>query len=296
MNALQTLIDAVALGAIYALVAIGLALVFGVMRLVNFAHGELITAGGYTLALTSSWPLGLSILACFVVCIVLAVTMEKVAFRPLRGAAPTTTLIATFAVAFTLEAVWLVAFGPQGKPISSLTTLNSPIGHGGSLNLRWVTVVMIVTGAVLLLATGLFLNRTSLGLQMRAAAVDFRTARLLGVRADVVISFSFVLAGIFAAVVAILLTVQQPLVTPQFGLELTILALVGVVVGGLDRLWTATLGGFAIGFGYSALGAVLSSGHRVFLTSFIFLLVILVLLLRPAGLFAPFRAPATERV
>ena len=155
---------------------------------------------------------------------------------------------------------------------------------------------MIATGAALLLGTGLFLNRTSLGLQMRAAAVDFRTARLLGVRADVVISFSFVLAGIFAAVVAILLTVQQPLVTPQFGLELTILALVGVVVGGLDRLWTATLGGFAIGFANSALGAVLSSGHRVFLISFVFLLVIVVLLLRPSGLFSPFRAPATERV
>ena len=155
---------------------------------------------------------------------------------------------------------------------------------------------MIVLGAILVAGTALFLNRTNLGLQMRAAAADFRTARLLGVRADVVISFSFVLAGIFAAVVAILLTVQQPLVTPQFGLELTILALVGVVVGGLDRLWTATLGGFAIGFANSVLGALLSSNHRVFLSSFVFLLVIVVLLLRPSGLFAPFRAPAAERV
>jgi branched-chain amino acid transport system permease protein len=296
VNAAQTIIDGVALGAIYALVAIGLALVFGVMRLVNFAHGELITAGGYTLALTMDWPLAASLVMCFAVCVTLAVVMEKVAFRPLRGAAPMTTLTATFAVAFTLEAVWLVAFGPQGKPVSSLTRLNTPISQTGDLNLRWVTIVMIAAGIGLLAGTALFLNRTSLGLQMRAAAVDFRTARLLGVRADVVISFSFVLAGIFAAVVAILLTVQQPLVTPQFGLELTILALVGVVVGGLDRLWTATLGGFAIGFANSVLGALLSSSNRVFLSTFVFLLVIVVLLLRPSGLFAPFRAPASERV
>lgn len=296
MNAAQTIIDGVALGAIYALVAIGLALVFGVMRLVNFAHGELITAGGYTLALTMDWPLAASLVMCFAVCVTLAVVMEKVAFRPLRGAAPMTTLTATFAVAFTLEAVWLVAFGPQGKPVSSLTRLNTPISQTGDLNLRWVTIVMIAAGIGLLAGTALFLNRTSLGLQMRAAAVDFRTARLLGVRADVVISFSFVLAGIFAAVVAILLTVQQPLVTPQFGLELTILALVGVVVGGLDRLWSAALGGFTVGLVYGLFADVLSSTSSVYLPSVVYGLVIVVLLLRPAGLFGSRHSRQVERV
>ena len=99
-----------------------------------------------------------------------------------------------------------------------------------------------------------------------------------------------------AAAVAVLITVQQPLVTPDYGVQITIFSLVGVVVGGLDRLWTATLGGFAIGFANSVLGEVLSSNNRVFLSSFVFLLVIVVLLLRPSGLFAPFRAPAAERV
>ena len=296
MNTAQTIIDGFALGAVYALVAIGLALVFGVMRLVNFAHGELITAGGYTLALTGGWPLAASLALCFAVCIGLAVLIERVAFRPLRGAAPTTTLIATFAVAFTLEAIWLVAFGPQGNPVSSLVSLNGPAVHHGTLNIRWVTVVMIAAGIGLLGASGLFLNRTSFGLQMRAAATDFRTARLLGVRADIVISVAFVFAGAFAAAVAILLSVQSPLITPDFGLQVTIFALVGVVLGGLGRLWTATLGGFAVGFATSVLGEVLSSNSRVFLTSFVSLLVIVALLLRPSGLFAPFRATSGERV
>src|SRR5205823_12432737 len=133
------------------------------------------------------------------------------------------------------------------------------------------------------------LNRTSIGLQMRAAAIDFRTARILGVRADTVVSFAFLLSGVLAAVVAVVLTVQQPLVTPDFGLQVTIIALVGVVVGGIDRLVTATLGGFAIGFATSILGDRLPSDLSIYLPSFVFALVILVLLVRPAGLFAPFR-------
>src|SRR5579884_3292350 len=131
MNVGQTIIDGLALGALYALVAIGLALVFGVLRLINFAQGELITAGAYTLSLTTSWPLAAQIVLVFVVCIALSVLIERVAFRPLRGAAPATTLVATFAVAFTLEAVWLIAFGANGRPADPLSSINTIAIHGG---------------------------------------------------------------------------------------------------------------------------------------------------------------------
>jgi branched-chain amino acid transport system permease protein len=291
----QTLIDGLALGALYALVAVGLALVFGVLRLINFAQGELITAGAYSLNLTASLPLVLSIIICFVVCIGLSVLIEKVAFRPLRGAAPVTTLVATFAVAFALEAVWLIAFGTNGKPADPLASLNTIAIHG-SLNLRWVTIVEVVAGGLLLGATALFLSRSNIGLQMRAAASDFRTARLLGVKADSVISFAFVIAGVMAAVVALLFTVQQPLVTPTFGLDITIIALVGAVVGGLDRLWSATAGGFAIGFATSVLNDVLPASQQKFQTAWVFLLVIILLLVRPGGLFTPRRRTTVERV
>ncbi|HEY2653775.1 MAG TPA: branched-chain amino acid ABC transporter permease [Solirubrobacteraceae bacterium] len=285
MNALQYLIDGLALGALYALVAIGIALVFGVMRLINFAQGELITAGAYSLWLTRDLPLVASIVICFLVCIVLAVLMQAVAFRPLRNAAPATTLVATFAVAFALEAVWLIAFSPTGRTVVQLAALNQSATHG-TIHLRWVTIAEIGAGVILLVGTGLILNRTNIGLQMRAAATDFRAARLVGVRAERVIAFAFVLAGVMAAVVALLLTVQDPLVSPTFGLNVTILALVGAVFGGIDRLTTATAGGFAIGFITAVLGDVLPSSKEVFLTTFTFLIVLVALLVRPEGLFA----------
>ena len=268
---------------------------FGVLQLINFAQGELITAGAYALSLTTNWPLVAQIVLVFVVCVGLSVLIERVAFRPLRGAAPATTLVATFAVAFALEAVWLIAFGTNGKPADPLSSINKIAIHGG-LNLRWVTIVELIAGVVLLGGTAAILTRTNIGLQMRAAATDFRTARLLGVRTNRVISSAFVIAGVMAAVVTLLYTVQTPLVTPTFGLDITIIALVGAVVGGVDRLWSATAGGFAIGFASSVLNDILPASQEKFQTAFVFLLVILLLLIRPVGLFAPLRRANVERV
>jgi branched-chain amino acid transport system permease protein len=293
VSVLQTLVDAVALGMVYALVALGIGLVFGVMRLVNFAHGELITAGAYALMLTNDLPLAVGLAACFGAVVVLALAME-LAYRPLRTTTPTTMLVTTFAVSFLLQAVALLAFGARGKNVGVLPELNRAVSIG-DLRVRWVTLVSIAVGAVLLGATALILARTDIGLQMRAAAMDARTAQLLGVRASTVIRFAFLLAAVVAAAATVLLTVQRPLVTPSYGFQLVIPALVGVVVGGMDRLLSATLGGFAIGFAAAVLGDVLPADGRVFLDSALFLLVILVLLVRPGGLFTRSRA-AWERV
>jgi branched-chain amino acid transport system permease protein len=293
VSVLQTLVDAIALGLLYALVAMGIGLVFGVMRLVNFAHGELITAGAYALLLTNDLPLAVGLAACFGAVIALALAMEVV-YRPLRTTTPTTMLVTTFAVAFLLQAVALLAFGARGQNVGVLSELNRAVSIG-DLRVRWVTLVSIAVGAVLLGGTALILGRTDVGLQMRAAAMDARTAQLLGVRATTVIRFAFLLAAVVAAAATVLLTVQRPLVTPGYGFQLVIPALVGVVVGGLDRLVSATLGGFAIGFATAVLGDVLPADGRVFLDTALFLLVILVLLVRPGGLFGRSRA-AWERV
>jgi branched-chain amino acid transport system permease protein len=271
----------------------GIGLVFGVMRLVNFAHGELITAGAYALMLTNDLPLAVGLGACFGAVIALALAME-VFYRPLRTTTPTTMLVTTFAVSFLLQAVALLAFGARGQNVGVLGELNRAVSIG-ELRVRWVTLVSIAVGAVLLGATALILARTDIGLQMRAAAMDSRTAQLLGVRASTVIRFAFLLAAVVAASATVLLTVQRPLVTPSYGFQLVIPALVGVVVGGMDRLVSATLGGFAIGFAAAVLGDVLPADGRVFLDSALFLLVILVLLVRPGGLFGRSRA-AWERV
>jgi branched-chain amino acid transport system permease protein len=293
VSVLQTLIDAVALGTLYALVAMGIGLVFGVMRLINFAHGELITAGAYALALTNHLPVVVSLVACFAAVIVLALAMD-VTYRPLRHATPTTMLVTTFAVSFLLQAVALLSFGTRGQNVGVLSELNRAVSIG-DLRVRWVTLVSIALGGVLFGATALILAKTDLGLQMRAAAMDFRTAQLLGVRASTVIRFAFILAAVLAAFATVMLTVQRPLVTPSYGFQLVIPALVGVVVGGMDRLVSATMGAFAIGFAAAVLGDVLPADGRVFLDSALFLLVIVVLLIRPSGLFSRSRE-AWERV
>ena len=300
MSTIQTLIDATAQGAVYALMAVGIGLVFGVLRLVNFAYGQLVMAGAYTLALTNGWNPAVSIVTCFAVVIGLTMTLELAAFRPLRNASPATMLVATFAISFLLQSIAQLKFGVLGKTVGTLTGLNRPIGHG-TLIVRWVWIVAIVVAALTLAALLLLLNRTSLGLHMRAAAADFGTARLLGVRANGVIAFAVLLSGVLAAMVAVILTTENPYVTSTYGLQETIIVLVGVVLGGLDRLWSATLGGFTIGFATGALAGFLPSTGSwpftsgVYLDSAVFGIVILVLLLRPGGLFARGQG-AVERV
>jgi branched-chain amino acid transport system permease protein len=293
----QGIADAIALGALYGVVAVGIGLVFGVMRLINFAYGELITAGAYVLAYTSGWPPALAIVACVAAVVALALAQERIAFRPLRrsGASPATMLVATFAVSFLLQAIYLLAFGTRGQIVGTLGQLNTAFTIRG-VDIRWIVLVTTVTGVALLAATAALLNRTELGLHLRAAAHDFRTARLLGVRANRVIGLSFVVAGVLAAAVSVLYTVSNPLVQPTMGVPITIFALIGVVVGGLDRLWSAALGGFAVGFVYGMFGDLLSSAASPYLPSVVYGAVILVLLLRPAGLFAPLRAREVERV
>jgi branched-chain amino acid transport system permease protein len=301
VSTIQTLIDACALGSIYALIAVGIGLVFGVLRLVNFAYGQLIMAGGYALALTNDQSPVVSIVVCFAVVLGLTMAMEAIAFRPLRNASPATMLVATFAISFLLQNIALLKFGALGKPVGTLTELNRPIADG-ALIVRWVWIVAIGVAVAALLSLALLLDRTSIGLQMRAAAADFRTARLLGVRANGVIAFAVLLSGLLAATVSVILTIEQPFVTFDYGLRETIIVLVGVVVGGIDRLVSATLGGFAIGFATGALGGFLPSAGTwpftsgVYLDSALYALVILVLLLRPSGLFAPAGRSAVERV
>ena len=150
---LQVQIDAIGLGAIYALMAVGIGLVFGVLRLVNFAYGQLIMAGAFALALASEWdwPVWAGIALCFAVVLALSVALEWLVFRPLRLQSPAVMLVATFAVAFLLQSIALLWFGPLGKPAASLVTLNRPVTIG-TLEIRKVTIVAIVVAAICLVA------------------------------------------------------------------------------------------------------------------------------------------------
>ena len=293
----QTLADALGLGGIYALMAVGIGLDFGVLRLVNFAYGQLVMAGAYAIAFAyeRGWPVWVGILLCFGVVIVLSMAMDWVVFRPLRSHSPAVMLVATFAVAFLLQSIALLWFGPLGKIAASLSSLNQPWTIGG-VDIRKISIVATLVAAGCLVALVALLARTNAGLHMRAAALDFSTARLLGVRANRVIGSAVLLSGLLAATVAVMLTVQTPLVTPDFALRDTILVLAGVVLGGMNRLVSATLGGFAIGFASGFLGGALPTEQSQYLPTFLFAAVILVLLIRPGGLFTRSGAQAVERV
>ena len=293
----QTLADAVGLGSIYALMAIGIGLVFGVLRLVNFAYGQLVMAGAFALAYASErgWPVWAGILLCFAVVLVLSLLLDRLVFRPLRTHSPAVMLVATFAVAFLLQSIALLWFGPLGKIATSLASLSRPVSVSG-VDIRKITIVATAVAIACLLVLVLLLGRTGVGLHMRAAAMDFSTARLLGVRANRVIGSAVLISGVLAAIVAVMLTVQSPLVTPDFALRDTIIVLAGVVVGGMNRLGSATLGGFAIGFASGILGGALPTDRSQYLTTFLFAAVIVVLLIRPGGLFTREGQRAVERV
>jgi branched-chain amino acid transport system permease protein len=291
-----TFANALALGGVYALMAVGIGLVFGVLRLVNFAYGQLIMAGGLALAYGATWslPEWQSILLCFGVVLVLSVLMDRLVFRPLRTSSPATMLVATFAVAFLLQNIALLKFGPLPRSVGSLAQLNAPWDIFG-VEIKKLAVIAVATAAGALVILQLLLTRTPLGLHMRAAAMDFRTARLLGVRANRVIGAAVIISGLLAATATVFLSAQAIDVGYTFGLQDTIIVLAGVVVGGMNRPIPATLGGFSIGFATGILGGVLPADKSQYLTSFIFAAVIIVLLLRPNGLFTR-GGGAVERV
>lgn len=278
--------DALALGSIYALMAVGIGLVFGVLRLVNFAYGQLMMVGAFALAFGAQWglPNWESILFCIGVVVALSLVLDRLVFRPLRGHTPAVMLVATFAVAFILQNIALIAFGSFGKTAGALAYLQQPWDIFG-VEIRKIAIVAIVTAAVCLAVIQLLLTRTSVGLHMRAASMDFGTARMLGVRANRVITGAVLISGLLAAVAAVMLSVEQTQITSTFALPDTIYVLMGVVVGGLNRPIPATLGGFSIGFAFGLLGGILPTNQSQYLPSFIFAAVIVVLLLRPNGLF-----------
>jgi branched-chain amino acid transport system permease protein len=282
--ALQILADAISVGGLYALTSLGIGLIFGVMGLINFAHGSLIMITGYALLALYGAPLAVVLAGGLLAAIVLALLTERVAFRPLRNADPAILLISSFAVSFFLEKTLILIVGSRPKGLDFLPALGRQIDVLG-VRLQALQIVTILVSAVLLGGLTWFLKATRFGLQMRAAAEDFPMARALGVRADLVIAGAFALSGVLAATVACLLVAQTGIVQPRMGLQPVIIAFVGTVIGGLGSLFGAALGGFLVGVATILLQALLPPDLRIFREAFVFLAVTLVLLFRPQGLF-----------
>jgi branched-chain amino acid transport system permease protein len=305
-NAIQYTLDAIAYGSLFALMALGLSLLFGVMGLMNFAYGELIMAGAYTMFFTRSWGwLAMIVMTIFIVTI-LSLLMELVAFRPLRRASPVTLLITSFAVSYALqELAWTDALGiahwfnatigtgPQ-KGVEPYPWLTNQFDISGVLISKLEIVTWIVT-ILLLLGLTLLLKRTTLGIQLRASTEDFRMAQLVGVKANWVISAAFGITGLIGGVVAVLFIFRNGQVAPDIGQGPLFVAFVGGVIGGLGSLAGAALGGFVLGMIINILGASLPITLKSHTQLFAFLAVIAILVFVPEGLISV-RGGAVARI
>ena len=279
---IQNGIDALALGSLYALFALGIALIFGVMRLVNFAYGELVMAGAYAIVLIPL-PAPALIPTTIVLVVALALVMERTAFRPLRDASPATLLIASFALSFLLQNIATLTWGSLPRTTDFGSSLSSSFALG-SVAVHKIDVVIVAVTLALLVALAVFLRRTTIGTQMRAAAEDFRMARVLGIRADTVVATAFALSGFLAAVAAVLLVAKTGTATPTMGINVVLFAFIATIMGGMSSLQGAVLGGFSIGAITVALQASLPLEMRAYRDAFVFAAVLLVLIVRPRGL------------
>ncbi len=279
----QHVADAISVGSLYALLALGIALIFGILGLVNFAHGSLIMVTGFAVVELGDPPWPVVVAVAIAVPAALALAIERVAFRPVRGASPATMLVTSFAVAYLLQALVIVTLGATPKTTEVSQTLNASVELLG-VTLTWLDVVTVGATFALLVALAATLRWTTIGLQMRAAAEDFAMTRTLGVRANRVIAATFALSGVLAGVAALLIVARTGTASAGSGLAPLLLAFVATVLGGMGSLAGAVLGGFVLGAVTIALDVWLPVELRPARDAFLYGIVVAMLLLRPQGI------------
>jgi branched-chain amino acid transport system permease protein len=300
---IQIMVDALSLGSIYALGALGIALIFGVMRLVNFAHGDTIAFCVFALLWPSidaaaivfagNLPTVLLIPLILAIGASLSVLSEIIVFRRFRNANPATMMIASFALGFLIKYFLLMLYSSRPKSVDLWPSLSEPVVFlGARIPLLQIVTVSITLGV--LAALTFFLKRSRFGLDMRAAAENFTMARMLGVRANRVIMMAFALSGMLAAATGLILATQTGTVDIQMGASLMLVAFIATVIGGLGSLIGAVLAGYLIGAASVLMQVVLPLDARPFRDAFVYGAVIVTLIWRPNGLFAG--KSARERV
>ncbi|CAN5745735.1 branched-chain amino acid ABC transporter permease [soil metagenome] len=283
----QTIVDGLGRGSTYALLALGISLIFGVMHLVNFAHAELITVGAYMAYFLSTRDINWWVLAPAIVisAVVASVATERIAFRWVRGSGEFTMLLTSFALERISHALWQVFVSPTKKSFSGPGWVFETFEVGG-IRFEWMDVVTIAVTAVVLTLTAFVFRRTLFGIAVRAASEDFDAARLMGARANRVIAGAFAFAGFLAGVAAVLILMRSPIAEPALGSDWLIKAVVAAIIGGLGSFAGAVAGGFALGLAEVALRGYLPEGVWERLTdAFVFALIAALFVVRPQGLF-----------
>ena len=281
----QQTVNALALGGTYALLALGLAVVFSIMGLINFAHGELMTISGYTLMYCGilGLPFAVSVPLAILAAVLAAVAMERIAFRPVRGGSGATMLITSFAVAMILQVLFQNLISARSQAVALPQILSQSV-HLGSVIIGVNKIAAIAATVLMLIFLDRFMNRQKTGIAMRAAAEDFAVARLMGIRANTVIAGAFAISGLPAGVAAVLWVSQRASVDPLMGFTPVLKAFIAAILGGLGSLRGAVAGGFMLGFIEVYLSAFLPQGLQEFREPIGLGLVVLILLFRPNGM------------
>ena len=285
----QQVMNALAFGAEYALLALGLAIVFSIMGLVNFAHGEIIAVGGYTMVAMASLALNNPLIvmgAAILAAAVASVTLERVAFRPVRYADPTTGLLTAFGVSIVLQNVFLLAVSPRPIAVTSLYFLEWPI-ELGNIRISSLQLFETLTTLTVIVLMVVFLKRTVLGLAMRAAALDFEMVRLSGIRANRVFAAAFLISGLLAGIACVFIMARRGSVDPHLGFDPVLMAFVACVVGGFGSLPGAVLGGILLGANAVSMLVMLPQSLGGMTDAFVLGIIALILIWRPDGILTP---------
>ena len=284
MSFLSYLINGISLGSVYAIIALGYTMVYGIVRMLNFAHGDIIMVGGFTvftIVTTMGGSPVVGILASVVVCTVLGVTIERVAYRPLRDASPLAVLITAIGVSYLLQNVALLIFGSNARQFTSVITVPALKLAGGKLSISSVTIVTILSCIVIMAALMTFINKTKMGQAMLAVSEDRGAATLMGINVNRTISVTFAIGSALAAVAGVLLCSAYPSLSPYTGSMPGIKAFVAAVFGGIGSIPGAFIGGILLGIIENLAKAYISSQLS---DAIVFSVLIIVLLVRPTGI------------
>jgi branched-chain amino acid transport system permease protein len=282
----EFLINAISLGSLFALLALGLVIIYGILKMVNFAYGEFIMIGGYVLYLVGSntnLPWLVVALAAVLGAMAVSYLTELVAFRRVREKSLTALLITSFAVSTLLQNGALLIISPRARAVALPKAFSTSVTLFG-ITTPMRNILTIAVSIAMLVGLTLLFRYTILGIALRAAADNFQMTRMLGVPANLVISSAFVLSGAIAGVVSLFWIGRTASVTPTIGLGPLLIAFVATVIGGMRSLVGAVVGGFVYGMIFSFIGVLLPQTLLDYREAFMFLIVILILLLRPEGL------------
>ncbi|MDY0257278.1 branched-chain amino acid ABC transporter permease [Gudongella oleilytica] len=283
---LSQLFNGIKLGSVYAMVAIGYSMVYGILRLINFAHGDIMTVGVYTILVlftTYGMPLWLTIIISVALSIIVGLTAERVAYRPLRSSGEETTLISSLAVSILIQNIIVMVFSPQ-RVAFHLPDYLSKLHTFGTVRLSTMNIITFVAVFVILIALSYMIKNTRVGMAMRACSDNMNAARLMGINVTTIIVIAFAIGSALAALSGLMLAGEYKTIDPLMGFVPGLKAFCAAVLGGIGSLGGAVLGGFILGIIEMLFAGLMPTEITPYRDAFVFLVLILVLLIKPNGI------------